>query len=56
MLMATIGTTEDELLQIHLLNQQNLEQNLDKETQHEEGFVTCCIQLNCCRCATCCQL
>jgi hypothetical protein len=40
MLSATLVTTEDELVQIHLLNQQNLKQNLDKETREQEGFVT----------------
>lgn len=40
MLKATIVTTEDELQQIHHLNQQNLKQNLDKEAQKLEGFVT----------------
>lgn len=40
MLRATIVTTEDELIQIHLLNQQNLKQNLDEETQEKQGFVT----------------
>jgi ribosomal protein S18 acetylase RimI-like enzyme len=40
MLKATVVTTEDELIQIHHLNQQNLKQNLNKETQAQEGFVT----------------
>jgi hypothetical protein len=40
MLKAAIVTTDDELLQIHQLNQQNLKQNLDKEAQKNEGFVT----------------
>jgi len=40
MLKATIVTTENELLQIHRLNQQNLKQNLDKKTKQREGFVT----------------
>lgn len=40
MLKATLVTTDDELLQIHQLNQRNLKQNLDKETQKDEGFVT----------------
>jgi len=40
MLKATIVTTNDELLQIHQLNQQNLKQNLDDETKEQQGFVT----------------
>ena len=40
MLKATLVTSEEELLQIHNLNEQNLKQNLDKETQKQEGFVT----------------
>lgn len=40
MLMATVVTTEDELEQVHHLNQKNLKQNLDKETMEVEGFVT----------------
>jgi len=40
MLIATVVTTADELLQIHKLNQQNLKQNLDEETRDQEGFVT----------------
>lgn len=40
MLKATIVTTDDELLQIHRLNQKNLKQNLAGEVQREEGFVT----------------
>jgi hypothetical protein len=40
MLRATIVTTEDELIQIRQLNQQNLKSNIDTETQKSEGFVT----------------
>jgi hypothetical protein len=40
MLKATIVTTDDELLQIHKLNQQNLKQHLNEETQEREGFVS----------------
>lgn len=40
MLEATIVTTDDELLQIHRLNQKNLKTNLDDQTQNQEGFVT----------------
>ena len=40
MLEAAIVTTEEQLLQIHRLNQKNLKQNLDKETREIEGFVT----------------
>lgn len=40
MLKATIVTTEEELFQIHELNQQNLKQNLDKEARYRKGFVT----------------
>lgn len=40
MLKATIVTTDDELLQIHQLNQRNLKVHLGKQTQKEEGFVT----------------
>jgi hypothetical protein len=40
MMKATTVTTEDELFQIHQLNQQNLKQNLDESTQQQEGFVT----------------
>jgi ribosomal protein S18 acetylase RimI-like enzyme len=39
MLEATIVATDDELLQVHHLNQQNLKQNLDKESLELEGFV-----------------
>lgn len=40
MLKATTVSSDDELLQIHHLNQQNLKQNLDEEIQKQEGFVT----------------
>jgi ribosomal protein S18 acetylase RimI-like enzyme len=40
MLKATIVTMEDELVQIHKLNQQNLKQNINNKTQEREGFVT----------------
>jgi ribosomal protein S18 acetylase RimI-like enzyme len=40
MLKATIVTTDDELLQVHHLNQQNLKQNLDEDARRQEGFVT----------------
>lgn len=40
MLKVTVVTTENELMQIHQLNQQNLKSNLDAEAQKREGFVT----------------
>jgi ribosomal protein S18 acetylase RimI-like enzyme len=40
MLGASIVSTENELLQIHDLNQRNLKQNLDEEIRKKEGFVT----------------
>ena len=40
MLKATVVSTDDELFQIHCLNQQNLKQNLDKNILDQEGFVT----------------
>ena len=40
MLQATIVTKEDELIQIHHLNQQNLKQNLSPGEIQKEGFVT----------------
>ena len=40
MLKATVVTTEEELVQIHKLNQKNIKTNLDDRTQNEEGFVT----------------
>ncbi len=40
MLKATIVTEENELIQIHRLNLQNLKSNLDAEAQKHEGFVT----------------
>jgi RimJ/RimL family protein N-acetyltransferase len=40
MLEATIVTTEDELAQIHQLNQLNLKQNLSEKEKKEEGFVS----------------
>lgn len=40
MLKATIITAEEELLQIHELNQRNFKSNVDLATQMEEGFVT----------------
>jgi hypothetical protein len=40
MLKATIVGSENELLQIHQLNQSNLKQNLNEKTQKSEGFVT----------------
>jgi GNAT superfamily N-acetyltransferase len=40
MLKATMVTTENELVQIYRLSQQNLKQHLDKSTQQKEGFVT----------------
>lgn len=40
MLKATVVTTDDELFQIHCLNQQNLKQNLAKNIREQEGFVT----------------
>jgi len=39
MLEATIVTTDDELLQMHHLSQQNLKQNLDEDACKQEGFV-----------------
>lgn len=40
MLRAALVTSEDELVQIHQLNQKNLKTNLDELTRREEGFVT----------------
>jgi len=40
MLKANIVITEDELLQIHQLNHENLKQNLDREAIEKEGFVS----------------
>ena len=40
MLFADIVRSQDELLQIHRLNRQNLRQNLSTEEQVKEGFVT----------------
>ncbi|MEO6453640.1 MAG: GNAT family N-acetyltransferase [Ginsengibacter sp.] len=40
MLQATLVTKEDELIQIHNLNQQNLKQNLSAHERLKEGFVT----------------
>src|SRR3954469_16535642 len=40
MLIATIVTSDEELMQIHRLNQQNLKTNLDRLTQNREGFVS----------------
>lgn len=40
MLYTTEVTTDDELLQIHKLNQQNLKSNLSKQEQEAQGFVT----------------
>jgi len=40
MLYATIVTTEEELAQIHRLNQQNLRQHVDENTRAVEGFVS----------------
>lgn len=40
MLFATIVTTEDELLQIHHLNQQNYRQYITVEERDKEGFVS----------------
>lgn len=40
MLKATIVTTEEELIQIHQLNQRNLKTNVSAETQKQQGFVT----------------
>ena len=40
MLEATTVTTEDELAQIHQLNQLNLKQNLSEKEKKEEGFVS----------------
>jgi hypothetical protein len=40
MLSASIVISEDELIQIHQLNQQNLKVNLDKLTQSRQGFLT----------------
>lgn len=36
----SVVQSEDELLQIHHLNQKNLKQNLDERTKKNEGFVT----------------
>jgi len=40
MLFATIVTTEDELLQIHRLNQTNYRQHVSAEERDKEGFVS----------------
>src|SRR5258706_3666103 len=40
MLQATTVTKEDELIQIHHLNQQNIRQNLSPKERQKEGFVT----------------
>jgi len=40
MLITSIVSTENELLQIHHLNQRNLKQNLNDEIRKKEGFVT----------------
>ena len=40
MLEATTVTKEEELIQIHHLNQQNIRQNLSPEERQKEGFVT----------------
>jgi len=40
MLTAVTVTNDDELTQIHQLNQQNLKSNLDQSTRGREGFVT----------------
>jgi GNAT superfamily N-acetyltransferase len=40
MLKAALVRSEEELLQIHQLNQQNLKSNLDARVQQSEGFVT----------------
>ncbi|MBD0296008.1 MAG: GNAT family N-acetyltransferase [Flavisolibacter sp.] len=40
MYIATIVTTPAELQQIHVLNAQNLRQNLTSEEQNKEGFVS----------------
>lgn len=40
MLKAAIVTTEDELVQIHRLNRENLKSNIDLATPQQEGFVT----------------
>ena len=38
--MATVVTTNEELQQIHDLNQQNLKQHLDSDEREKEGFVS----------------
>jgi GNAT superfamily N-acetyltransferase len=40
MLLASLVSTDDELEQIHCLNKKNLKQNISKEEQEEQGFVT----------------
>ncbi len=40
MLEVTVVTTEDELAQIHQLNQLNIKQNLSEKEKEEEGFVS----------------
>ena len=40
MLYATEVTTQDELLQIHEMNRQNLKGNISQEEQEEQGFLT----------------
>ena len=40
MLTAALVTSDEELMQVHKLNQQNLKANLDNLSQKQEGFVT----------------
>ena len=40
MLYTTEVTTNDELIQVNVLNQHNLKANLSKQQQEEQGFVT----------------
>ena len=40
MINISVVKSEDELLQIHYLNQENLKQHLDEQTKQSEGFVS----------------
>ncbi len=40
MICATEVTTDDEIIQIHKMNQQNLKANISKQVQDDEGFVS----------------
>jgi UDP-N-acetylglucosamine:LPS N-acetylglucosamine transferase len=40
MLIATTVSTDEELVQVHQLNKQNLKQNISLQEKEKEGFVT----------------